>query len=77
MAKRAYAKRYAQAIFAIALEKQELEQWQSDLGKLARLGEDEAIIMLLENPKLHFEDKARLLAIINRFQALSLCQVQK
>jgi len=62
VAKRAYAKRYAQAIFEIAVEKQELEKWQSDLGELARLGEDEAIIMLLENPKLHFEDKARLLA---------------
>ena len=62
MAKRAYAKRYAQAVFEIALEKRELDRWQSDLGKLASLGEDAEFIMLLENPRLQFSNKAKILS---------------
>ncbi len=62
MARKAYAKRYAQAVFEIALEKQELERWQSDLSTIASLGEDVALIALLESPKLHFQDKARILS---------------
>ena len=34
MARRVYAKRYAQAIFKIAVEKNELDRWQSDLSKI-------------------------------------------
>ncbi len=62
MARRAYAKRYAQAVFQIALEKKELEKWQSDLKKIATLAEDKVLLTLLENPKLRFSDKAELLA---------------
>ena len=62
MARRAYAKRYAQAIFEIAMEKGELDRWQSDLVKLASLTEDAALIALFENPKLPFSDKAKLLS---------------
>lgn len=62
MARRAYARRYAQAVFEIAVERQELDKWQSDLSKIASLGKDAAFIALVENPKLHFSDKARLLA---------------
>ncbi|MFC1873778.1 ATP synthase F1 subunit delta [Chloroflexota bacterium] len=62
MAKRAYARRYAQAVFEIALEKQALDSWQSDLSKLADLGKDAAVIALLENPKLRFADKAKVLS---------------
>ena len=62
MARRVYARRYAQAVFNIALEREELDRWQSDLRKMASLGEDAAFIALLERPKLHFEDKARLLS---------------
>ncbi len=62
MAKVAYAKRYAQAVFEIALDKQELDRWQSDLRRIASLGEDTAFTTLLENPKLRFDDKARLLS---------------
>ncbi|GAH57989.1 unnamed protein product, partial [marine sediment metagenome] len=40
MARRVYAKRYSQAVFNIALEKDELDRWQSDLRKIASLGED-------------------------------------
>ncbi len=62
MARRAYARRYSQAVFEIAMERQELDRWQSDLRKIASLGEDAALVALLENPRLHFNDKARLLS---------------
>ncbi len=62
MARRVYARRYAQAVFQIALERDELDRWQSDLGKVASLGEDAAVVTWLESPKLHFDDKARLLS---------------
>ena len=62
MARRIYAKRYAQAVFNIALEREELDRWQSDLRKMASLGEDAAFVAFLESPKLHFDDKARLLS---------------
>ncbi len=62
MARKANARRYAQAVFQIALERAELDRWQSDLRKIASLGEDSAFTMLLESPRLHFADKARLLS---------------
>ncbi len=62
MAKRAYGRRYSQAVFQIALEKGELDKWQSDLRKIASLGEDAVLTMLLEDPRLHFNDKAKLLS---------------
>ena len=62
MARKAYARRYSQAVFEIAVESGELDRWQSDLKKIASLGEDAAFTTLLESPKLHFNDKARLLS---------------
>ena len=56
-----FAKRYAQAAFEIAQEKNELEKWQSDLGKIAKLVQDTEFITLVENPKLPFEFKAKFL----------------
>ena len=62
MARRVYAKRYAQAVFEIALERKELDRWQSDLRKIASLGEEAIVVAFLESPKFHFDDKARLLS---------------
>jgi F-type H+-transporting ATPase subunit delta len=62
VARRFYAKRYSQAVFAIALERNELDRWQSDLRKIATLAGDASFIALLENPKVYFEVKARLLS---------------
>ncbi len=62
MAKRTYARRYSQAVFSIAREKNELDRWQSDLRKIATVGDDAQFIALLENPKVRFEDKAKLLS---------------
>jgi F-type H+-transporting ATPase subunit delta len=64
MARRVYAKRYAQAVFSIALEKKELERWQSDLTNIARVVEDEKTLAVLENPKIHFDDKTKLLSTL-------------
>ncbi|MFH1382265.1 MAG: ATP synthase F1 subunit delta [Chloroflexota bacterium] len=62
MARKAYAKRYAEAIFQIAFEKKELDRWQTDLNKIASLTEDMGLVALLENPKLPFDNKAKILA---------------
>ena len=62
MAARAYAKRYSQAVFEIALENGELDGWQSDLGKIVTLSEDTALVSLMENPKLPFQEKEKVLA---------------
>ena len=53
-------KRYAQAVFEIALESNKLKEWQSDLGKIAQLVQDAEFTALAENPKLPFELKAKL-----------------
>ena len=62
MARRLYTKRYAQAVFEIALERKELDRWQSDLRTIASLGEDETVVAFLENPKFRFDDKVGLLS---------------
>ena len=53
-------RRYAQAVFEIALESNKLKEWQSDLRKIAKLIQDAEFIALAENPKLPFELKMRL-----------------
>ncbi len=62
MARRVYAKRYSQAVFEIALEKKELDRWQTDLRKIVSLSEDATFVAFLESPRFHFDDKARLLS---------------
>jgi len=61
VAKGIHARRYAQAIFEIALTRQELDRWLTDLGIIVRLGKDPGIIAFLESPKYSFDDKAKLL----------------
>jgi len=57
----ASGKRYAQAAFELAVERNELESWQVSLRKIAELSADEAFTALVENPKLPFEVKKSLL----------------
>jgi F-type H+-transporting ATPase subunit delta len=61
MARTSSGKRYAQAALELALEKGELESWQMSLSKIAELSKDEKLMALLENPKLPFDAKRRLL----------------
>ena len=62
MAREVYAKRYSRAVFEIALERKELDRWQSDLRKIVSLSEDATFIAFLESPRFPFDDKARLLS---------------
>ncbi|MFC1971167.1 ATP synthase F1 subunit delta [Chloroflexota bacterium] len=62
MARKAYARRYAQAVFEIALEKKELERWQADLQKVVSVVSDATFLAAMESPKLKFDDKTRLLS---------------
>ncbi|MBI4188276.1 MAG: ATP synthase F1 subunit delta [Chloroflexi bacterium] len=61
MAKRNSGIRYAKAAFELAMERGELDRWQSDLSKIAVLGEDADLLALFENPRLHFDDIVRIL----------------
>lgn len=61
MPKKANARRYAQAVFEMALEKKELERWQSDLQKIVDAVGDDVFLAALESPKIKFDDKTRLL----------------
>lgn len=62
MAKKANARRYAQAVFEIALEKNELDRWQADLQKAAAAVSQGDFLAALESPKIKFEDKSRFLS---------------
>jgi F-type H+-transporting ATPase subunit delta len=62
VARRVYARRYARAVFEIALEKKELDKWQSDLKQIAALGDDADFMAVIENPKVGFDKKEKLLA---------------
>jgi F-type H+-transporting ATPase subunit delta len=62
MASGVYARRYAQAVFRMALEQKELNVWQSDLRKVSSIIRDEAFFALLENREVPFEEKARVLS---------------
>ena len=61
MAKKANARRYAQAVFEIAMEKKELERWQADLVKVLTAVSGDDFLAALESPKIKFEVKSRLL----------------
>ena len=61
MAKTISARRHAQAVFQIALEKKELESWQSDLNMIAEVLGNPQLVAILENPKLQFNQKEKIL----------------
>jgi F-type H+-transporting ATPase subunit delta len=61
MVRKAYGRRYAQAVFEIALEKKELERWQADLQKIAGTIGDETFLAAMESPKIKIDDKSRFL----------------
>jgi F-type H+-transporting ATPase subunit delta len=64
MPKQAYGRRYAQAVFELALEKNELEKWQADLRKVADTVKDKEFLEVLESPRIKPEDKSRLIATV-------------
>jgi F-type H+-transporting ATPase subunit delta len=52
---------YAQATFELALEKKDLESWQKGLEKIAELTTNEEFLGVMENPKVPFETKKKVL----------------
>ncbi len=62
MPRKAYARRYAQAVFEIALERKELERWQSDLKKVVEAVGDGTFLAALESPKIKIDKKTELLS---------------
>jgi F-type H+-transporting ATPase subunit delta len=62
MANSAYAISRAQEIFKTALEKKELNRWQTDLRRIAGLARDSALLALLENPKVSSDEKVEALS---------------
>jgi len=66
-------KRYAQAVFEIALESNKLKEWQSNLGKVAQLTLDTEFAALTENPKIPFEVKEKLVReILGKINPMAL-----
>jgi len=62
MANSVYARRYSQAVFRMALDRKELNRWQSDLRKVASLVKEDALFALLENREVSFDNKAKVLS---------------
>jgi len=62
VARKASARRYAQAVFEIALETKKLAEWQSDLQQIASIASSAEFMAWLESPKVRLEDKAKLLS---------------
>ena len=62
MASGVYARRYAQAVFRMAVEQKELNVWQSDLRKVASIIRDEAVFAFLEKSDVTFDEKSRMLS---------------
>ena len=73
MARVASAKRHAQAVFQIALEKNEVDKWKSDLNTIASTLGDSRILAILEDPKIHFREKQQLVnKLLPGFSQLAL-----
>ena len=56
------ARRYAQAVFEIAQEKNEPDKWQADLQKVAALAKDPDLVAVMDSPRYTFEDKSKLIS---------------
>jgi F-type H+-transporting ATPase subunit delta len=56
-ARRASAKRYAEAVFEIAKVRQTFDRWQDDLASLAEVARNREFLALVESPRLSVEQK--------------------
>lgn len=54
------SKRYAQAVFQIAREQNTLDEWKADLKRIADLMQNPDFASAIDNPKLPFGLKAKL-----------------
>ncbi|OGO02925.1 MAG: ATP synthase F1 subunit delta [Chloroflexi bacterium RBG_13_52_14] len=73
MARVASPKRHAQAVFQIALGRNEVDKWKSDLNTIASTLGDPQILAILEDPKIHFREKQQLVnKLLPGFSQLAL-----
>jgi F-type H+-transporting ATPase subunit delta len=56
------AKRYAQAVFQLAREKNEVERWRFELRTIAETLSDPQLRAVLEDPKVHLTEKEKLVS---------------
>jgi F-type H+-transporting ATPase subunit delta len=56
------AKRHAQAVFQLALERGELEKWLEDLKTIATTLSEPQLMAILESPKVHLDEKMDLIS---------------
>lgn len=61
MAKATSAKRHAQALFKLALERNEIDKWREELRTIADILSDPQLMAILENPKIHLNEKEQLI----------------
>jgi F-type H+-transporting ATPase subunit delta len=61
VAERVAAIRYAKAVFEIAAESNEFEQWQAELTVIAAIAADADILSMFENPKIDYWEKKKVL----------------
>ncbi len=61
MARVASPKRHAQAVFQLAVERNEVDRWKSNLDTIASVLGDPQIMPVLEDPKIHFGEKQQLI----------------
>lgn len=57
----AAARRYAQAVFQLAIEKNEIDRWKADLDAISGLVKNPDLRSILENPKIPIEEKQRVI----------------
>lgn len=60
MAVKILTKRYAQAVFEIARDTDDIEKWRTELARLTELSQDVELLAILESPKVSFENKTRV-----------------
>jgi F-type H+-transporting ATPase subunit delta len=56
------AKRYSQAIFEIAKEKNTLNKWSEDLSRIVSLSQNPEFVAVIDNPRFSFDDKFKLVS---------------
>ena len=63
VAKTLQAKRYSQALFEIAKERNEFDNWQENLRKIAAFAQNSEFVEVMENPQFPIEEKFKLLDV--------------
>lgn len=57
------AKRFSQAVFEIARERQDFGKWGNDIQRIAALARNYEYLSVIQNPKYSFDEKKKLLDV--------------